>query len=109
MRFPTNSVLVSTVVLAALGAGCTQSPGAGEAEARVSGTTVPLRAIQNESNGSIAIYREGEDEPIVTQNAAPGTGRSFIRSSLRTAGGWRRSQAPTITLTRPVSTGASPA
>ena len=72
MRFPTNSVLVSTVVLAALGAGCTQSPGAGEAEARVSGTTVPLRAIQNESNGSIAIYREGEDEPIVTQNAAPG-------------------------------------
>ena len=72
MRFPTNSVLVSTVVLAALGAGCTQSPGAGEAEARVSGTTVPLRAIQNESNGSIAIYREGEDEPIITQNAAPG-------------------------------------
>ena len=72
MSFPTRSALVLAVVVAALGVGRTQSPVAGGAEARESGNAVPLRAVQEEETGSIAIYREGEDEPIVTQNAGPG-------------------------------------
>ena len=72
MSFPTKTALVLAVVVAALGVGRTQSPGAGGADARESGNVVPLRAVQDEETGSIAIYREGEDEPIVTQNAGPG-------------------------------------
>ena len=71
MSFPTKTALVLAVVVAALGVGRTQSPGAGGAEARESGNVVPLRAVQDEETDSIAIYREGEDEPIVTQNAGP--------------------------------------
>ena len=65
MSFPTRSALVLAVVVAALGVGRTQSPGAGGVEAQDPGTAVLLRAVQDEETGSIAIYREGEDEPIL--------------------------------------------
>ena len=69
MRVPAKSALALVVVLAALGAGCTRSTGADEAEAQESENVVPLRAVQDAETGSIAIYREGEEAPIVTQNA----------------------------------------
>ena len=72
MSFQTKSALILAVVVAAVGVGRTQSPGTGGADARDSGNVVPLRAVQDGETGSIAIYREGEDEPIVTQNAGPG-------------------------------------
>ena len=68
MKVPATFAFVF-VVLAALSIGCTQSTGAEGAEAQESENTVPLRAVQDAETGSIAIYREGEDEPIVTQNA----------------------------------------
>ena len=68
MKVPATLAFVF-VVLAALSIGCTQSTGAEGAEAQESENTVPLRAVQDAETGSIAIYREGEDEPIVTQNA----------------------------------------
>ena len=69
MRVPAKSALVLVVVVAALGAGCTRSTGADGAEAQEPENVVPLRAVQDEETGSIAIYREGEEAPIVTQNA----------------------------------------
>ncbi len=71
MRAPGVPALVPIVllVLAALVAGCTQGTGAEGAEAQEAESAVPLRAVQDEETGSIAIYREGEEEPIVTQNA----------------------------------------
>ncbi len=71
MRVPAAPVWVLSVllVLAALVAGCTQGTGTEGAEAQESTSMVPLRAVQDEETGSIAIYREGEEEPIVTQNA----------------------------------------
>ena len=68
MRVPAKSAFV-LVVLAALGAGCTQSTGAGGAAAQEADDAVPLRAVQDTETGSIAIYREGEEAPIATQNA----------------------------------------
>ena len=72
MSVPTRSALVLAVIVAAFGVGRTQSPGGGGAAAQESGNVVPLRAVQDDTTGSITIYREGEDEPIVTQNADPG-------------------------------------
>ncbi|MCY3662211.1 MAG: PmoA family protein, partial [bacterium] len=63
------SVPIVLLALAALVAGCTQGTGAGEAAAEEAAQAVPLRAVQDEETGSISIYREGEEEPIVTQNA----------------------------------------
>ena len=71
MRVPAEPAWVPIVLLAlaALAAGCTQGTGAGEAAAEEAAQAVPLRAVQDEETGSISIYREGEEEPIVTQNA----------------------------------------
>ena len=71
MRVPAAPVVVPIVLLAlaALVAGCTQGTGAEGAEAQKTPSAVPLRAVQDEETGSISIYREGEEEPIVTQNA----------------------------------------
>ncbi len=69
MRVQAASALVLVVALAALVTGCTQSTGAGGAAAQAPESAVPLRAIQDAETGSIAVYREGEKEPIVTQNA----------------------------------------
>ena len=71
MRVPAAPALIPIVllVLTAFVAGCTQGTGAGEAAAEETASAVPLRAVQDEETGSISIYREGEEEPIVTQNA----------------------------------------
>lgn len=71
MRVPAAPAWVPIVLLvvAALGAGCTRGTGAEGAEAQETASAVPLRAVQDEETGSISIYREGEEEPIVTQNA----------------------------------------
>ncbi len=70
MRVPAPAAAaIVPLVLAALAAGCGPDTGAGEAGADDAARTVPLRAVQNEETGAISIYREGEDEPIVTQNA----------------------------------------
>lgn len=72
MRVPAAPAWVPIVLLtlAALVAGCTQGTGAEGAEAQETPSAVPLRAVLDEETGSISIFREGEDEPIVTQNAA---------------------------------------
>ena len=71
MRVPAAPALVPMVLLAlaTLVAGCTRGTGAEGAEAQETAGAVPLRAVQDEETGSISIYREGEEEPIVTQNA----------------------------------------
>ena len=69
MRVQATSALALAVVLAALVTGCTQSTGAGGAAAQAPESAVPLRAVQDAETGAIAVYREGEEEPIVTQNA----------------------------------------
>ncbi len=72
MKIPSGaaSLLILPALLAAvLGGACSRSTGADGAQAQEGEAAVPLRAEQDEETGAIAIYREGDEEPIVTQNA----------------------------------------
>ncbi len=63
MRFPARFVPI-LLAPAALAIGCAPDTSAEEAA-----RTVLLRAVQDAQTGSIRIFRDGEAEPIVTQNA----------------------------------------